>query len=68
MKKINLKFENDFYYSQLTLEKFVWFQNDTGAISFDNKYYCVDENHYITQPNWVICEICNCIVKGKEIE
>lgn len=52
----------EYYFSSQTQNEFYWYQNDTGNIIYENKYYCIDANHYITQPNWIICEICNCIV------
>ncbi|WP_310379293.1 hypothetical protein [Flavobacterium sp.] len=53
---------DEYYFSSQTQNEFYWHQNNTGNIKYENKYYCTDANHYITQPNWIICEICNCIV------
>ncbi len=56
----------ELYFSTQTENEFYWFQNNTGNINFEKKYYCIDSNHYITKPNWEICEVCNCIIKDKE--
>ena len=53
---------DEYYFSSQTQNEFYWCQNNTGNINYEDKYYCTDTNHYITQPNWIICEICNCIV------
>ena len=56
------------YFSSQTQKEFYWFQNNTGNVSFHDKFYCIDENHYITQPHWIICEICNCIITDIIVE
>ena len=56
----------EYYFSSQTEKEFYWFQNNTGNVTFENAFHCVDKNHYITQPNWVICEICNCIIQNND--
>jgi hypothetical protein len=43
-----------------THNSFNWIQNNTGNIKLNKIHYCTEPNHYITKPNWNICEICNC--------
>ena len=43
-----------------------WSYNHTGGVSFSEKIYCVDDNHYLTQSKGVFCEVCNGQIVNRE--
>ena len=60
-----VKFKNNSFSIKQNLS-FYWSQNNTGGVSFENMLFCIDDNHYITQPKGEICDICNCLIENRQ--
>ena len=59
--------ENQYFISNQTFKNiFCWEMSYTGGVSFEKNIYCVDSNHYITEPKWKICEICNSTIQERQ--